>query len=192
MQNDSDTLQEGRLSIGKAAKYLGVSIDTLRRWEKNGRITALRSPGGHRYFEGSQLDNLFGKKYTRDQASGRISKTYVTTTGTPPSQDTAISALGQKTPAPSVAATKPQPAVEPKMEPEQDTVPVKPIQSKEAAELTHEQKKRLEDIVLGEGKRKKPTLLLKLAVVGLIVFTIIDLILAYIFFSSSGMLSPIP
>ena len=55
------------LSIGDAAEYLGISIDTLRRWEKRGKIVVLRSPGGHRYFEKEVLDNLFGSKYERDK-----------------------------------------------------------------------------------------------------------------------------
>lgn len=55
------------LTIGEASEYLGVSIDTLRRWEKKGRITPYRSPGGHRYYEKEELDNLFGKRYTRDE-----------------------------------------------------------------------------------------------------------------------------
>jgi excisionase family DNA binding protein len=52
-------------SIGRAADYLGVSIDTLRRWEKAGKVTTLRSPGGHRYFEKERLDSVFGKRYER-------------------------------------------------------------------------------------------------------------------------------
>lgn len=55
------------LSIGEASEYLGISIDTLRRWEKRDRITAHRSPGGHRYFKRAELDSLFGLKYTRDE-----------------------------------------------------------------------------------------------------------------------------
>ncbi len=55
------------LTIGEASEYLGVSIDTLRRWEKKGRITPYRSPGGHRYYEKEELDSLFGKRYTRDE-----------------------------------------------------------------------------------------------------------------------------
>ncbi|MHA2426589.1 MAG: MerR family transcriptional regulator [Candidatus Hermodarchaeia archaeon] len=54
------------LSIGEASEYLGISIDTLRRWEKKERITALRSPGGHRYFQKQDLDKLFDTRYTRD------------------------------------------------------------------------------------------------------------------------------
>ncbi len=59
------------LNIGSAAEYLGISIDTLRRWEKKGRIIPLRSPGGHRYYSKEDLDALFGKRYTRDEETLR-------------------------------------------------------------------------------------------------------------------------
>jgi len=67
MQNDDASNQNPQqlLSIGNAAEQLGISIDTIRRWEKKGRITAYRSPGGHRYFKKDELANLFGKRYTR-------------------------------------------------------------------------------------------------------------------------------
>jgi len=38
------------LSIGEAAKFLGVSRDTLRRWEKRGKIKSYRTPGGRRRY----------------------------------------------------------------------------------------------------------------------------------------------
>lgn len=72
MQNDSNVLvtqvngSDKKLSIGEASEYLGISIDTLRRWEKKGRIQPYRSPGGHRYFSRRDLDELFGRKYERD------------------------------------------------------------------------------------------------------------------------------
>lgn len=62
-----DSNKEVLLSIGEAADYLGVSIDTLRRWEKKDKIIALRSPGGHRYFRQKDLDSLFGRKYEREK-----------------------------------------------------------------------------------------------------------------------------
>ena len=62
-----DNQQKKMLSIGEAADHLGVSIDTLRRWEKKGRIRSMRSPGNHRYFKVSDLDDLFGMRYARDE-----------------------------------------------------------------------------------------------------------------------------
>jgi len=44
-------------SIGEAAKYLGVSMITLRRWHGNGSFKAtFVSPGGHRYYSLSDLE----------------------------------------------------------------------------------------------------------------------------------------
>lgn len=38
------------LPPGIAASLVGVSTDTLKRWEKAGRITSSRTPTGHRRF----------------------------------------------------------------------------------------------------------------------------------------------
>ena len=46
------------MSIGEAAKFLGISRDTLRRWEKRGRLKAFRSPTNRRYYTENQLKNL--------------------------------------------------------------------------------------------------------------------------------------
>ena len=45
-----------KLHIGEASKYLGVSIDTLRRWDKSGKLPAKKSSGGHRYYSYQDLD----------------------------------------------------------------------------------------------------------------------------------------
>ena len=37
--------------IGLAARRLGVSIQTLRRWDESGRLTAVRTLGGHRRYD---------------------------------------------------------------------------------------------------------------------------------------------
>lgn len=39
------------VAIGEAAKELGVSISTLRRWEKSGRLTPIRTASGHRRYD---------------------------------------------------------------------------------------------------------------------------------------------
>ncbi len=57
----SDTL----MHIGEAAKYLKISIDTLRRWEKTGKITPTRTPGGTRLYSKEALEAFkFGSKST--------------------------------------------------------------------------------------------------------------------------------
>ena len=45
-------------SIGNAAKTLGVSISTLRRWDKNGRLVAERTPSGHRMYSISAISSF--------------------------------------------------------------------------------------------------------------------------------------
>lgn len=37
--------------VGEAAEALGVSISTLRRWEKEGRLVPDHTPGGHRRYD---------------------------------------------------------------------------------------------------------------------------------------------
>ena len=49
---------EPPVSIGEAARIAGVSISTLRRWEKEGTITPLRTPGGQRRYTIATLKRL--------------------------------------------------------------------------------------------------------------------------------------
>lgn len=39
------------ISIGGAAKLLGVSVETLRRWESIGKLVPVRTPAGHRRYD---------------------------------------------------------------------------------------------------------------------------------------------
>lgn len=43
------------VTIGEAAKYLNVAIQTLRRWDASGKLQARRSAGGHRYYRREDL-----------------------------------------------------------------------------------------------------------------------------------------
>ena len=54
-----------QMTIGDAAKHVGVSPDTLRRWEKKGRLTPRRSPSNRRYYTKDQLDELMKKPTVR-------------------------------------------------------------------------------------------------------------------------------
>lgn len=66
-----------KLTIGQACKYVGVSRDTLRRWEKKGKIKPLRSPSNRRYYTKDQLDELLNKKDqspTPESAKAKVDK----------------------------------------------------------------------------------------------------------------------
>jgi excisionase family DNA binding protein len=47
-----------RMRVGQAAEMLGVSVETLRRWETEGRLTMARSEGGQRLVDIDQVANL--------------------------------------------------------------------------------------------------------------------------------------
>jgi len=50
-------MEENLLTITEAAKFLGVSLDTLRRWDKSGKLVAIRKDGGtHRYYREKDLE----------------------------------------------------------------------------------------------------------------------------------------
>jgi len=56
------------LRISEAAKFVGVSTQTLRRWEKAGDITAIRHPGnGYRHYRRADLEP-FRLEYQRAAA----------------------------------------------------------------------------------------------------------------------------
>jgi molybdopterin-binding protein len=58
---------EDHVRIGAAATALGVSIDTLRRWERAGRITFARK-GQQRYLSAGQLAELLREQLARAPA----------------------------------------------------------------------------------------------------------------------------
>ena len=44
------------LTLGQAAKYLGVAQSTIRKWSDTGRVAAFYTPGGHRRYRRMDLD----------------------------------------------------------------------------------------------------------------------------------------
>jgi putative resolvase len=50
------------LPIGEAARLIGVSVDTLRTWEADGRIEATRSAGGQRRFSLVEVERLIEER----------------------------------------------------------------------------------------------------------------------------------
>jgi excisionase family DNA binding protein len=49
------------LTLGQAAKYLGVAQSTIRKWSDQGRVPAFYTPGGHRRYRRSDLDNFLNR-----------------------------------------------------------------------------------------------------------------------------------
>ena len=55
MSRDRTTSRLG-LSTSAAARHLGVSLSTVRRWSDAGHLRGYRTPGGQRRFTVEQLD----------------------------------------------------------------------------------------------------------------------------------------
>jgi excisionase family DNA binding protein len=47
----------------QAARYLGVSLATIRRWTDAGHISCYRTPGGQRRFTRGQLDEFISSMH---------------------------------------------------------------------------------------------------------------------------------
>jgi molybdopterin-binding protein len=48
-------------SVSEAAKTLGISVDTLRRWDRQGRIKAERDKSNRRVVPASEIERLRGE-----------------------------------------------------------------------------------------------------------------------------------
>ena len=46
----------------EAARILGISISTLRRWEREGKIRTVRTAGGHRRIPESEIRRILGQR----------------------------------------------------------------------------------------------------------------------------------
>jgi len=48
--------------IGEAAEMLGVRVETLRRWERAGKLETTRTTGGQRLVPASEVARLLGER----------------------------------------------------------------------------------------------------------------------------------
>jgi excisionase family DNA binding protein len=55
----------------EAARYIGVSLATIRRWTDAGHIHCYRTPGGQRRFSRTQLDDFMTSMHDRPTAGER-------------------------------------------------------------------------------------------------------------------------
>lgn len=58
----SDTAASSHLRVGQAAEMLGVTVETLRRWEAGGRITMTRSTGRQRLVAVADITRLLDER----------------------------------------------------------------------------------------------------------------------------------
>jgi molybdopterin-binding protein len=61
---------DSSLRIGAAAAALGVSVDTLRRWERQGRVTFERR-GNQRYMDAAEVARLLRERAGPQRSSAR-------------------------------------------------------------------------------------------------------------------------
>src|SRR2546426_11229686 len=49
------------LTLGQAARFLGVAQSTIRKWSDQGRVPAFYTPGGHRRYRRSDLESFLDR-----------------------------------------------------------------------------------------------------------------------------------
>jgi molybdopterin-binding protein len=60
------------LSLGEAAKAIGVSVDTLRRWDRSGKLTTGRDARNRRVVSASEVTRL-SQRPRRHETGGHFS-----------------------------------------------------------------------------------------------------------------------
>jgi excisionase family DNA binding protein len=60
------------LTLGQAAKYLGVAQSTIRKWSDLGRVPAFYTPGGHRRYRRRDLDAFLERSGPHSQQVGPV------------------------------------------------------------------------------------------------------------------------
>ncbi len=60
------------LTLGQAAKYLGVAQSTVRKWTDQGKVPAFKTPGGHRRYRRPDLDIFLERSQPGERAEGPV------------------------------------------------------------------------------------------------------------------------
>ena len=56
------------LTLGQAARFLGVAQSTIRKWSDQGRVPAFYTPGGHRRYRRADLETFLERSGPRGQS----------------------------------------------------------------------------------------------------------------------------
>jgi molybdopterin-binding protein len=59
--------------IGRAAELIGVRVETLRRWERDGKLTTVRTSGGQRLVPEAEVARLLAERRANQQV-GAVSR----------------------------------------------------------------------------------------------------------------------
>jgi excisionase family DNA binding protein len=60
-REDSAHRETEWLTLGQAARFLGVAQSTIRKWSDQGRVPAFYTPGGHRRFRRGDLETFLAR-----------------------------------------------------------------------------------------------------------------------------------
>lgn len=60
-QRRAPTGESDWLTLGQAAKFLGVAQSTIRKWSDQGRVPAFYTPGGHRRYRRHDLETFLDR-----------------------------------------------------------------------------------------------------------------------------------
>jgi molybdopterin-binding protein len=59
-------------TASEAAKRLGISLDTLRRWDRDGKLRTTRDKGNRRLVSAREIDRLRGEQESHFSARNRL------------------------------------------------------------------------------------------------------------------------
>jgi excisionase family DNA binding protein len=60
------------LTLGQAAKFLGVAQSTIRKWSDQGRVPAFYTPGGHRRYRRRDLEAFLDRSGPGGRSNGPL------------------------------------------------------------------------------------------------------------------------
>ena len=60
------------LTLGQAAKFLGVAQSTIRKWSDQGRVPAFYTPGGHRRYRRHDLETFLDRSGPGGRTEGPL------------------------------------------------------------------------------------------------------------------------
>jgi excisionase family DNA binding protein len=68
----ASTSEPDWLTLGQAAKFLGVAQSTIRKWSDLGRVPAFYTPGGHRRYRRSDLEAFIDRSGPGGKEAGPL------------------------------------------------------------------------------------------------------------------------